>query len=128
MEEVLIFVLQLMVEVLVEVLVYLPFDLPLQRSEVTGERKGWGWGLVYLLLGGAVGGLSLLVAPRLLLHSAGARVANLLLAPLAAGGLSWGLAEFRRAGGAAVCPRTHFWTAFGFVFAFAGVRLAYAAH
>ena len=127
MEEVLVLIVQFVVEVLVETLVYLPFDLPLSRDEKSGERKGCGWHFLYLMMGGVVGGLSLLVAPRLLIHSAPLRVANLLVAPVVAGGLSWALAVRRRSRGAEVCPRTHFWTGFWFVLAFSSVRLAYSA-
>lgn len=128
MEEILVVILQLVVEVLLQMVVYLPFDLPLIWDEKTGERRGCGWLFIYLLLGGGVGGLSLLVAPRLMIHSAPLRLANILVAPLSAGGLSLWIASWRRTRGATTFPQTHFWTAFWFVLAFAGVRLAYAAH
>ena len=128
MEEVLLLIVQLVVEVLLQALVYLPFDLPVSRNEKTGERTGAGWVFVYLALGGIIGGLSLLVAPRLLIHSAPLRLVNLFIGPIAAGGLSWSLAAWRRSRGATTSPWTHLWTAFWFVFAFAGVRLAYGGH
>ena len=128
MEEVLVLHVQFVAEVLLQALVYLPFDLPLSRNEKTGESRGCGWPLLYLVWGGVIGGLSLLVAPRLLIHSAPLRLANLLIAPLGAGGLSWALAAWRRSRGAVVCPRAQLWAAFWFVLAFAGVRLAYPAH
>jgi hypothetical protein len=125
-EEVLILLVQFVAEVLIELLIYLPFDLPLSRDAKTGERQGCGWLVLYLMLGGMVGGLSLLIAPRLLLHSPPLRVANLIVAPVATGGLSWSLATWRRSRGvAAACPTTHLWTGFLFVLAFGGVRLAY---
>ena len=127
MEEVLIVLVQFVAEVLFEVLIYLPFDLPWRRDAATGERTGVGWLVGYAFAGGAVGGISLLVAPRLLIHSVPLRLANLVVAPVVAGGLSWALAAWRRSRGAATSPRTHLWTAFWFVLAFSGVRLAYAA-
>ncbi|MBA4062203.1 MAG: hypothetical protein C0501_00585 [Isosphaera sp.] len=127
MEEVLVLAVQFVAEVLLQAVVYLPFDLPLSRDEKTGGRTGCGWPFVYLVVGGVVGGLSLLVAPRLLIHSAPLRLANLVVAPVVAGGVSWGVAAWRRSRGATTCPRTHFWAGFWFVLAFGGVRLAYAA-
>jgi hypothetical protein len=99
----------------------------LSRDEKTGEPNGLGWLFVYLVVGGVVGGLSLLVAPHLLIHAAPLRLANFVVAPVAAGGLSWWLAEGRRSRGATTWPRMHLWAAFWFVLAFGGVRLAYAA-
>lgn len=127
MEEVLFVVIQFVVEVLIELLVYLPFDLTpgiMARSE---ERTGFGWLVLYLVLGGAVGGLSLFIAPRLLIHAPPLRLANLIVAPCVAGLMSWGMATWRRSQGAKTCPQTHLWTAFAFVLAFSAVRLAYAA-
>jgi hypothetical protein len=127
MEEVLVVAVQFVVEVLLQGLVYLPFDVPLSRDEKTGEPAGCGWGLGYAVAGGVVGGLSLLVASHLLIHSPALRVANLFVAPLASGGLSYLVAVWRLSRGAKTFPRTHFWTAFWFVLAFGAVRLAYAA-
>jgi len=127
-EELLIVVVQFLAELLLEVVIYLPFDLPLSRDEKTGERTGWGWHFVYLVVGGLVGGLSLFFAPRHLISSAALRLTNFVVAPIAAAGVSWGLTAWRRSRGAATCPQTHLWTAFWFVLAFGGVRLAYAAH
>jgi hypothetical protein len=126
-EEVLVVAVQFVVEVLFQSLVYLPFDVPLSRDEKTGRPAGWGWWLGYAAAGGVVGGLSLLVASHLLIHSAPLRVANLFVAPVASGGLSYLIAAWRLSRGAKTCPKTHFWTAFSFVLAFGAVRLAYAA-
>lgn len=125
MEEVLVLLVQVVAEVLVDVLIYLPFDVPLSRDEKTGERRGAGWLFVYALAGGVLGGLSLLLVPDLVLRSPALRLANLAVAPLASGGVSWGLAAWRRSRGARADPPTHFWTAFWFVLAFGAVRLAY---
>jgi hypothetical protein len=126
-EEVLVVLIQFIAEVLFEVLIYIPFDLPLRRDAKTGERSGPGWLALYVLAGGAVGGLSLLVAPHLVIHTVPLRLANLVVAPVVAGALSWWLADVRRSQGAATEPMTHLWTAFWFVLAYSSVRLAYAA-
>jgi hypothetical protein len=126
MEEVLVVGVQFVVEVLLQGLFYLPFDVPLSRDEKSDRPTGWGWWFFYAAAGGVVGGLSLLVASHLLIHSAPLRLANLLVAPVASGGLSYLIALWRRTRGAKTSPRTHFWTAFWFVLAFGAVRLAYA--
>ncbi len=127
MEEVVVLLVQFVVEVFVDVLVYLPFDVHLSRNEKTGDRSGCGWVTVYVVLGGTVGGLSSLVAPHFLIRSSPLRLANLVVAPVTAGGLSWALAAWRRSRGAVASPQAHRWTAFWFVLAFNAVRLAYAA-
>jgi hypothetical protein len=80
---------------------------------------------LYVVLGGAAGGLSLLFRPGLMLPSPALRMANLAVAPVAAGAVSWGLAAWRRSRGATVDPTTHLWTAVAFVLAFGTVRLGY---
>jgi len=88
-EEIVVLLIQFVVEILLQAVVYLPFDFSFYRDEKSGERSGCGWMSVYVILGGGVGALSLLIAPRLLLDSIALRVGNLVLAPWAAGGLSW---------------------------------------
>lgn len=125
MEEFLVLLVQFVVEVLLDVLIWLPFEWPLNRNARTGGREGCGWLGLYLILGGAAGGVSLLIRPMLVLPSAPLRIANLLVSPVAAGAVSWTLARWRRSRGAAVDPNTHLGTAIVFVLAFGGVRLAY---
>ena len=86
------------------------------------------WLILSMLLGGIIGGLSLLLFPRAMIHSAPLRIANFFIAPVASGGLSWWLASWRRNRGETISPGSHFWTAFWFVIAFAGIRLVYASH
>ena len=126
MEEILVLIVQFIIEVLLEFVVYLPFDLPLDRNRKTGARTGPGRIGIYILIGGVLGGLSVLIAPKFFIHSSAMRVVNLLVAPLVSGGLSYGLATWRRSRGAQTAPWTHLWTAFWFVLAFAAVRLVFA--
>jgi hypothetical protein len=121
-EELLVLLIQFVVEVLIDVLIYMPFSWPAGRGS---DRSGCGLLGLYAALGGSIGGLSLLLAPGLLLHSPGLRVANLFVAPVVAGGCGWALATWRRSRGATVNPTTHCWTGVLFVLAFGGVRLAY---
>lgn len=126
MEEILVLLIQFAIEVLIQFFVYLPFDVPL-RGGKPNSNAGCGLAILYLALGGAIGGLSLLIAPHLMLQSTFLRVANLIVAPITAGLGSWGLSVWRFNRGAEVDPRTHFWTGFCFTLAFSAVRLAYAA-
>jgi hypothetical protein len=125
MEEVLVVVLQLLVEFFVEVLIYTGIDLGWRRDD---SRVGCSSLSLFLLFGGALGGLANVIYPRLLLPSEGLRVAALLAGPLAAGGLSWLVARWRKERGAAVVPDQHFATAFAFVLAFDVVRYAFGTH
>jgi hypothetical protein len=123
MEEVFGLIVQLVIEVLIQSVLYLPFDFSFYGN--AHDRGGWGWMVAYLILGGLIGALSLVIAPNLLLPSTALRLANLFLAPIVAGGMSWTVAKWRDRDG--VAPRRHFWFGFCFALAFAGVRLAYAA-
>ncbi len=127
MEELLVVLVQIVVEVAVQAIVYLPFDFSFYRSEGAGDSGACGWVVLYLVLGSACGGLSVLVAPHVLLPSPALRLVNLVVAPLAAGGLSWAISRRRRARGTAIDPPIHGLYAFVFALAFAAVRLAYAA-
>jgi hypothetical protein len=51
--------------------------------------KGCGILCLHMLLGGGLGWLSTLIAPKLLLPLAGLRIANLIVSPLLAGGIAW---------------------------------------
>jgi len=125
-EEVLGLLIQFVIEVLLQALVYLPFDVPFARKEKTGERTGCGWYLLYLVLGGVFGGLSLLVFPKHLIPLSWMRVLNLLAAPAAAGGAGYAVSAWRRSRRAKTHPWGHFWAGVCFTLAFGAVRLAYA--
>src|SRR5207249_2668461 len=120
-EEFLIVIIQVAIEGLAETFIYLPFDSSVYSNATTGERNGCGLIFVYLVIGGALGGLSVLIAPHLLLPSAMLRVANFLTAPVVAGGVGWWAAKGR------TNRKDHFWFGFCFALAFSGVRLAYGA-
>ena len=122
MEEVLVVVLQGLVEFLVEMLIYFGIDLPWRRDD---GRAGCGWVVLLLLLGAGCGWAADLLWPRLLLPYFWLRLANLAVAPLAAGALSWAVADRRRRRGAALIPVSHFWSAFAFTLAFNVVRFAF---
>ncbi len=131
--DLLVLLIQLFLEAMVQSLLSLAFDSwsdwwlwPsidewFHRDKVTGRRTGFGWYFLFLASGGIVGRISLLVAPHLVLPFVSLRVANLILAPIAAGALSWWAALGRQN------RADHFWMSFCFALAFSIVRLEYAA-
>jgi hypothetical protein len=138
MEEAFAIVLQVLVEVGLQLFGGLGFDWAANSTrygshargrhadEVVGsDPQGCSWPVAFLFFGGLCGGLSLVVVPHLLLPGLGLRLANLVISPLAAGGLSYLVAanlwSHRRA-----VPRQHFWRGFCFALAFGIVRFAYS--
>ena len=105
------FALQIVLELLVE------FGL---RRAGGGDRKPvspWLAAVGYVLLGVAVGWVSVLVFPTLFLQSPAARWANLLLAPIAAGAVMALLGSWRRRKGQRLVRLDTF--AYGYLFAVA---------
>jgi hypothetical protein len=127
-EELLIVLFQVLVEIVVQFAIYLPFDIPFYRSRTDEHERGCAWMALCLVAGGVLGGLSLLLFPKLVIPYPWLRVVNLFAAPLLAGSLSLATAAWRRKRGFAVIPWPHFWYAFCFALAFSGVRFAYADH
>jgi hypothetical protein len=126
MEEIAAFLIQILIEVGIQFLGGLGFDLATTRYRADGTTEdGCSGPVLFAVLGGACGGLSLLAFPNLILPTLGLRVANLVLAPLAAGGLSYLVAANIWPAGKQH-PVRHFWRAFWFALAFGLVRFAYA--
>ncbi len=132
MEEVVALLIQLVLEVGLQIFGSLGFDFATESRRKKGEQSetqehdGCGWLIAFAVFGGICGGLSLIFAPKLLLPNIGLRVANLVFAPLIAGGLSYLVALYVWA------PRGqsaqhHFWRGFVFALAFGLVRFAYAS-
>lgn len=94
------------------------------KGEVV-EEDGCGWLLLFAAVGGACGGISLLLAPQLILPNFGLRFANLLVAPLIAGGVSYVFATFVWAPKGQSASH-HFWRGFCFALLFGIVRFAFA--
>jgi hypothetical protein len=122
MEEILVIFLQGLIEFLAELLIYIGIDLPWSRDN---GRVGCGLTSVFLLIGAALGAIMNFVHPRLYMPSPAARIATLLLAPIAAGAISMLLARWRNKRGANLVPSNHFFTAYCFVLAFDVVRFAF---
>lgn len=131
MEEVLAFLLQLLFEVGLQLFGGLGVDVATETARrergkrgETVEEEGCGWLLMFGAVGGACGGISLLVAPNLVLPNVGLRVANLVLAPLIAGGLSYVFATFLFTAKGQNASH-HFWRGLSFALVFGLVRFAF---
>ena len=132
MEEIVALLIQLILEVGLQIFGSLGFDWATEsrrdrrgRDGETVESDGWGWLAVFAVLGAICGGISLILAPKLLLPNVGLRVANLVGAPLIAGGISYLFAaHVWSARGQS--PQHHFWRGFWFALLFGLVRFAYA--
>ncbi len=129
MEEIVALVIQLVLEVGLQIFGSLGFDFATEsrrtRDGKSADDDGCGWLAAFAVFGGICGGLSLIFAPKLILPSIALRVANLALAPLIAGALSYLVARYVwSARGAS--PQHHFWRGFCFALAFGLVRFAYA--
>ena len=130
MEEVLAFVFQIVIEVGLQLFGSIGIDAatpPRKTLQEDKEQAGRGWFVAFAVFGAICGGISLVFAPKLLLPTIGLRIANLVLAPVAAGGLSYLVARYAwaRRGWE---PSHHFWRAYWFALAFGVVRFAYSHH
>lgn len=126
MEEIFAIVLQVLIEVGIQFFGGIGIDLAATSGKGEGDRDqdGCGWLAIFGVFGAICGGLSLLVMPNALLPNFPLRLANLVISPFLAGGLSYLIAanvwsRDRRD------PRHHFWRGFCFALLFAIVRFAY---
>jgi hypothetical protein len=123
-EEVIAFLIQLLLEVGLQLFGSIGIDLATTSKRDEKEEAGCGWLTLFVVTGGICGALSLLVAPRAILPTPGLRIANLIVAPLLAGALSYLVARY------VWTPRgwplsQHFWRGFWFALPFGLVRFAY---
>ncbi len=131
MEEIVALLVQLVLEVGLQLFGSLGFDWATEsrrshgKDGETRDRDGCGWLVVFAVLGAVCGGLSLIFAPQLLLPNVGLRVANLIAAPLIAGGVSYLVAAYVWSA-RGQSPQHHFWRGFWFALVFGLVRFAYA--
>jgi hypothetical protein len=129
MEELAAFVIQILIEFGIQLFGSLGFEWATgsdrKKADGTADDNGYGWLVLFAVIGGACGGISLVLVPNLLLPALWMRVLNLVLAPVAAGGMSYLFARKVWAAGG-YGPRHHFWRGFVFALAFGLVRFAYA--
>ena len=130
MEEVLIVILQLVFELAVQLLLYGGIDCITMWVEKNDKPGGVGCLLMFIfaLMGVGFGAFANLFHPGAFLPFGWLRIANLIVGPLLAGGVSWLFTDWRRRRGARLVPIMHFWFAFFFVFGFNLVRFVYAKH
>jgi hypothetical protein len=132
MEEVLAVLIQLVLEVGLQLFGSIGFDAATERRRSTNkdgethEHDGCGWLVLFAVFGAICAAISLIFAPKLLLPNLGLRIANLVLAPLIAGGLSY-LVALKVWSARGQSPQHHFWRAFCFALAFGLIRFAYAS-
>ena len=91
------------------------------RSSDKTER-GCAWVVLHTFLGGLCGWISTLLFPKLVLAHAGLRIANLIVAPVLAGGVSALIAKLLRR---RTDTWTPFWHGFAFALAFGLARFAF---
>ena len=132
MEEIVALIIQLVLEIGLQLLGAIGVDWVASTTtrktkdgEVREEDDGCGWLVIFAFLGAVCGGISLLIRPELILPNLGLRIANLILAPLIAGGLSYLVSAYvwtTRGQN----PGHHFWRGFWFALLFGVIRFAYA--
>jgi uncharacterized membrane protein YccC len=130
MEEALVLILQLLFELIVQLLLYGGIDFITMWVEKNDKPGGLGCLLMFLfaVIGVGFAALANLFHPVVFLPYDWLRIANLIVGPLLAGGVSWLFTDWRRRRGARLVPRLHFWFAFCFVFGFDVVRFIYGRH
>ncbi|MBA4188127.1 MAG: hypothetical protein C0467_08925 [Planctomycetaceae bacterium] len=124
MEEVIFFVLQILFDLGVQLFGGAGLDTATSRRRKDEDNTGCGTLILFAVFGGVCGVLSILLFPKPLLPNVGLQVANLIVSPLIAGGMSYlsarGLGMVRES----ELPH-HFWRGFWFALAFGVVRFAY---
>jgi hypothetical protein len=131
-EEFLIALLQGLAELALQILVEWPFDFTLGSGErraslSDAEPSGFWWGVGSLVAGVVLALVSLIVVPHVLVPSAGIRIANLFVAPVASAWVAYRSAKLRQARNRPwLDPDLHGWCAFLFTAAFTTLRFMYA--
>ena len=128
MDEVLVVIIQFVVEFILNVGIDIPFEWPSRHRSTPEPESVAGVCVFWLILGGALAGISLLIFPRTIVSLHVLRIANLLLAPVASGLLSFKIAQRRARANPNIRPRNHFWQAFWFTIGWVAIRFAYAGH
>ncbi|MBV1775507.1 hypothetical protein KSF73_07230 [Burkholderiaceae bacterium DAT-1] len=126
METLLILILQGAGEFLLNVLAAIPFEWAAARHTTEDKGQASAHCAFWSILGGVVGGLSLLILPLTAIHWPALRIANLLLAPLLSGYVARTLALRRAANQSDIQPRYHFWYAFCFTLGLVVIRFVFA--
>ena len=120
MEEILFFLLQIVIEVAIEGVAYSLTSRSIAKQK---RQSGTGVGVtvVYAIVGGLLGGVSALVYSHVLLPRQWMRITNLLVTPVLFGGLAMWLPKPH-----ASTEGRQFWNAYFFALFFAAARLLFA--
>lgn len=125
MEEILVVVFQIFFEVLLQFFGSVPLNFSTRSDRLD---RGCGWVLLHGAVGGLLGFVSAFLVPKLLLPHATLRIANLIVAPLLAGGIAYLFASWAKSRGNDYDPLSHFKHGVLFAFMFGAARLAFAHH
>ena len=119
MDEILFFLLQIVIEVAIEGVAYSLTSRSIAKKRQSGT--GVGVTVVYAIVGGLLGGVSALVYSHVLLPRQWMRITNLLVTPVLFGGLAMWLPKPH-----ASTEGRQFWNAYFFAIFFAAARLLFA--
>jgi hypothetical protein len=126
MEEILAIFLQFLIEFAADILIGTPLDALFSQSKRPEPERIAGMCFIWLMMGGAIAGLSLMAFPHTLISIPALRVINLGLAPAVAGLLSQVIARRRARRNSVIVPRKHFWLTLCFTLGFVLIRFVYA--
>jgi len=121
------FLLELLLEGFLQVAFELLFELGIRARQklVAPPASPWLAAIGYALLGAAAGGISLLPFPSLLLETPAARLAHLILVPIAAGAAMAAIGSWRRRKGQRLIRLDRFIYGYLFALSMAVVRLLF---
>ena len=130
MEDVLIFILQVLAQIAFEFFAYFPWDwfwysTPYDRRE-TQFSGVWIAAFLSIALGALIGWGSLYLFPDVLVQWGWLRIALLFISPLGSGMMALEMARWRREKNAFIDPATHFWIGLCFSVGLVWVRFAFA--
>ncbi|MBX3399295.1 MAG: hypothetical protein KF873_11175 [Gemmataceae bacterium] len=125
MEEILVIFFQLFFEFFIQVVGSGLLD-GIGRATTSKREDGCAILLLHIFFGGGLGWISTLIAPKLFLPLAALRIANLIVAPLVAGAVSYLIAKWMAKNGTSN-GSGHFVHGFLFALMFGLARFAFAA-
>jgi hypothetical protein len=129
LEDLIVFVLQLLGEVLLQIFAEALLEVGLRGLATTLKRDGNPYlaSIGYPLLGAIVGTVSLWPFPTLFIHSHAGRIANAVVTPVIAGATMAAIGTWRRAQGQRVILLDRFAYGYLFALAMALVRLKFGS-
>lgn len=130
MEELLIVLIQFLIEVIGQAVIQIPFDCSCRIKErERAEDSPIAISMVFLVIGGIVGWISIVLIPGTLIEIPALRILNLAITPLLGGYISYRIAQWQyKTQSPNIVPKYHFWYAFFFTLALASVRITYGKH